>query len=182
MITLSDIKRLLQPLYRRIMLLGARATVENSDDTGSVQKVQISALQDEVLDDVERYGAYGFASRPKPGAAAIALFLGGNRNNGVVIATEDATCRKKGLQPGEVALYTDEGDEIYFQRGHNIAIANNSGAAINLTISGNVTINNNGSVTVSGTGDVVAGGISLKNHTHSGVQTGGGVSGPPVAG
>ncbi len=42
-----------------------------------------------------------------------------------------------------------------------------------------------GNMTVSGTittpSDVVAGTVSLKLHQHSGVQTGGGVSGPPVS-
>lgn len=34
--------------------------------------------------------------------------------------------------------------------------------------------------TITGTTDVVGGGKSLKTHTHSGVTTGGGVTGPPV--
>lgn len=43
--------------------------------------------------------------------------------------------------------------------------------------SGNITAS---AGTVTGTTDVVGGGKSLKSHEHSGVQTGGGTSGPPV--
>lgn len=62
-----------------------------------------------------------------------------------------------------------------------------------VTVNGNTTINGNlqvnGSQTVTGTslakgsltceGDVTASGVSLKTHTHSGVQTGGGNTGGP---
>jgi hypothetical protein len=62
-----------------------------------------------------------------------------------------------------------------------------SGTVITLTpggltidLGGPMTINANGNdVTVTG-GDVIADGISLQNHVHSGVQTGGSNSGPPV--
>lgn len=38
----------------------------------------------------------------------------------------------------------------------------------------------NSSGTITGTTDVIGGGKSLKTHTHSGITTGGGTSGPPV--
>jgi hypothetical protein len=49
-------------------------------------------------------------------------------------------------------------------------------APVPMVIDGNVVVNG----TITATGDVVAGTVSLKLHQHSGVQTGGGVSGPPV--
>ena len=66
-----------------------------------------------------------------------------------------------------------------------------------VTANGNVTLNTAGKViakasefqftgdlsvngTINATGDVTAGSISLQNHIHSGVQTGGSESGPPV--
>lgn len=49
-------------------------------------------------------------------------------------------------------------------------------------ITGTTTITGaaNVSQTLTATTDVVGGGVSLKTHVHSGVQTGGGTSGPPV--
>ena len=57
-----------------------------------------------------------------------------------------------------------------------------------LTISGPVTIDGateiTGNVKITGkaevTEDVVGGGVSLKSHKHSAVQSGGGTSGPPA--
>lgn len=51
-----------------------------------------------------------------------------------------------------------------------------SGGAINITSSGPVTIT--GDLVV--TGDVTAGGISLQDHTHGGVATGGSQTAPPT--
>jgi phage gp45-like len=48
--------------------------------------------------------------------------VGGDRNNGVVVAVGDRKFRLKGLQGGEVAMYTDEGDIIIMKRGHNIKV------------------------------------------------------------
>lgn len=55
-----------------------------------------------------------------------------------------------------------------------------SGALIAASIAtaGAGTISSSGNIST--TGDVLAGGVSLKNHTHGGVQTGGGASGPPL--
>lgn len=51
-----------------------------------------------------------------------------------------------------------------------VTAAAGAGGDGNITIAGSVTVQ----------GDVTAGGISLKTHKHSGVQTGGGISGFPV--
>jgi phage baseplate assembly protein gpV len=48
--------------------------------------------------------------------------------------------------------------------------------ASGIVVGGNIIVNGN----ITTTGDVTAGTISLKTHQHSGVATGGGVSGPPV--
>lgn len=64
-----------------------------------------------------------------------------------------------------------------------------TGQIVNVTAPGGMTIttptlhitgNVNVDKTVTATTDVVGGGKSLKTHTHSGVTTGGGTSGPPV--
>ena len=45
----------------------------------------------------------------------------------------------------------------------------------NLDVDGSITATGD----IAATGDVTAGSISLKNHTHPGVQTGSGNTGPP---
>jgi hypothetical protein len=63
---------------------------------------------------------------------------------------------------------------------NGVVIKNAAGdTTITVTAAGVTIALTGGNVTVTG-GDVIADGISLKTHIHSGVQTGGGNSGPPV--
>lgn len=59
---------------------------------------------------------------PLPGAEALAAFIGGNRDHGIVIAVDDRRYRLRGLEGGEVAIYTDEGDKIVLKRGNKIEV------------------------------------------------------------
>jgi len=72
----------------------------------------------------------------------------------------------------------------------DLSVTGQDGGPGQTTITGNVKIIGSlavtGQLTVDGDikagGDVVAGGVSLRGHTHTGVEPGGGVSGPPVGG
>lgn len=78
---------------------------------------------------------------------------------GVTLRTQDGQTQLR-LSPGQVV--------ITFAGGGQITITPGGGAAVsgmNVTVTG---------------GDVIADGISLKNHRHTGVQPGGGNTGPPV--
>lgn len=86
------------------------------------------------------------------------------------------------MQPGEVAIYTDEGDRIHFKRGRIIDIETGT---LNIKASGSVnfetpTITQTGQIVSQG--DQVAGGISQINHVHTNTQPGTGQSGVPAAG
>ena len=113
---------MLEPLALRLRLMVARAVIELVDDAAKMQLLQLSLMGDEVRDAVERLQQYGFTSVPLEGAEAIALAVGGNRNHLVVIATDDRRWRKKDLEPGESALYTDEGDYVILKRGRIVEI------------------------------------------------------------
>ena len=87
--------------------------------------------------------------------------------DGAVIEYDDAAHALKATLPGDgTAAITAEG-----------------GVTINgpLTVNGETQLNGHAhcSDTVTASTDVVGGGKSLKGHKHTGVQTGGGVSGPP---
>ena len=114
--------RLIEPLRTRVMLLASRFVVRKVDDTVKMQSMQIELLQKEVRDMVERFQEYGFTSMPHPGAEGIAVFPGGNRDHGLIIAVDDRRYRLTGLKDGEVAIYTDEGDKIHLKRGNIIEI------------------------------------------------------------
>ncbi|MDP1681093.1 MAG: phage baseplate assembly protein V [Burkholderiales bacterium] len=114
--------RLLGPMARRIRLLTARAVVTVINDALKMQGVQVKLLDGEVCDNVERFQNYGFTSHPLPGAEGIYLSIGGDRDHGAVIAVDDRRYRIKGLQSGEVAIYTDEGDSIVLKRGRLVEV------------------------------------------------------------
>ncbi|WP_269471107.1 phage baseplate assembly protein V [Sulfuriflexus mobilis] len=111
------LQKLLAPLRRRIRMIVSRAVVTLVDDSLKMQSIQVQAFSGEVLDDIERFQQYGFTSVPHPGAEGIMLSVGGNRSHGVLVSVDDRRYRLKGLEGGEVALYTDEGDHIILKRG-----------------------------------------------------------------
>lgn len=86
----------------------------------AVQLAQADGLAGERLQDNELFQHYGLTSNPPPGSMAVILPVGGKTSHGIVIATEHGSYRLKALQPGEVALYTDEGAKIVLKRGRLI--------------------------------------------------------------
>ena len=124
---LNDFKRLIQPLRNKVFLLLGRAILEVVKNTELAQKIQVTALNGEVISDMERFQEYGFETFPLEGAEVAAIFLNGNRDHGIAICVHDRRYRPTDLSEGEVANYTDEDDEagghrIWFKRGQIIEI------------------------------------------------------------
>lgn len=120
-----EFAKMLAPLSRRLRLMASRAVLSLISDATGMQIVQVKLLNGEVRDGIERVQNYGFTSVPLPGAEAIFLSLGGDRDHGIVITADDRRYRIKGLQGGEVAIYTDEDKaagehRILFKRGKEI--------------------------------------------------------------
>lgn len=116
------LERYLAPLKRRVLGMVARAVVKAISDEGGLQKIQASLLADELHSNVDRVQEYGFSSVPLPGSEGVFLAVGGSREHGVIVATDDRRYRPKNLQPGEVMLYTDEGNFVKFKRGQKIEV------------------------------------------------------------
>lgn len=116
------LQQLLRPIRRRLDNVVARAVVRLVTDTTRLQGVQLAVLDGETHEGCERVQQYGFTSVPHVGAEAVVLFVGGFRDHPLVIAVDDRRSRKKDLQPGEAALYTDEGDAVHLRRGRIIAV------------------------------------------------------------
>tara|TARA_B100000686_G_scaffold76577_1_gene82482 strand:+ start:376 stop:909 length:534 start_codon:yes stop_codon:yes gene_type:complete len=117
-----DIKKVAAPLKRRIMLLINRGVLKGLVDSAKRQYIQLSGFAGETKDNVERVQEYGFTSHPHTGAQVIFISLAGNRDHPVAIAADDPRYRYKGLAPGEVAIYTDEGDVIHLKRGGTVLV------------------------------------------------------------
>lgn len=106
MTVLRTVERLLAPLRRRVLLMIGRGVLRLIDDAPMRQRLQVVALDGEVLDDVERMQQYGYTSHPPPGSDALVAALGGMRQHPVVLAAEHPSVRTYAHPPGTVALYT----------------------------------------------------------------------------
>lgn len=120
-----------EDLKNRLRLLVGRCLIKRVSADGPIQTVQGQLLADETQDDMEHLQQYGYASHPLPGAEAVVVFMGGNRDHGMVIATGDRRYGVK-LVAGEVALYDNLGHVIHLKRdgisidgaGHQITLTN----------------------------------------------------------
>lgn len=160
----------------------ARGVVALANSARKLQTLQMRLTAGEIKDGMEHLEPYGFTSCPLPGAEGLAAFLGGDRSHGVVVVVTDRRFRLQNLAPGEVAIFTDEGDRIHLKRGRVIDIETGT-LNIRATTAVNIEtplITQTGQIVSQG--DVQAGGVSLINHPHAGVQPGSGQSGKPVAG
>ncbi|OOF86703.1 baseplate assembly protein [Rodentibacter ratti] len=98
---------------------GVLNLVKSADN---IQKVQVSGLADETLQDVELMQHFGFTSVPPANTQAVILPMGGQTSHGIVIATENGAFRVKSLQGGEVAVYDESGSSIVLKKGRLIEI------------------------------------------------------------
>lgn len=123
---IDGIKRILSPTMRRSQLSNGRGAIEIVSDYKSIQECQISILSDETHDSVERLQEYGFTSNPPSGSDAAIIFIGSNRDHGVIIATDSREYRKKNLKAGEVCIYDKNGSEIYLKSDGSISLLSNT--------------------------------------------------------
>ena len=157
-------------LKRGIQLLINRAVISIVNDSLKAQNLQVSLLDDEPIDDVERLQNYGHTSVPPAGSEAIVLSVGGKRQHLVAIAVDNRATRLNGLKSGDSALY--------HQDGHYLLLTENGEAqlicqkltvnadsvmfdALETHFTGNVNI-----IGKSTASDHVSGGLSGKSHTH----------------
>lgn len=119
---MDSIRKTAKNIAAAVQLVVGRAVLTAIDDSSKRQLVQFEALKGEVKDAVERMQQYGFSSVPLPGAQVLFVSLGGNRDHPVAVSVDDPRFRKSGMQAGEVAIYTDEGDYILLKRGRTIEL------------------------------------------------------------
>jgi len=172
-------------LYRRVLMMLAPVKITATNDTGAVHRVQIRVTPVEQIDGVPVVQLYGVASHAPVNSDAMAVFIHGDRSNPVIIATGNQAARVRNQKPGEVAIYTDEGDTIVLGRDHKIAITTKSTVTINAVDKVRIV-----APRLEVTGDIIDHcdeqdhtALDMRtiynSHTHRGVQPGTGNSGIP---
>jgi len=112
-----------EQIKRRSMLIFSRGIINNVDDSGELQTNDLNLLAGELRSQIETLKHYGFTYVvPAEGSEHLTAFMAGNRDHGIVIATQHRASRPKNLIKGEVMLYTDEGDFIRFRRDNTIEL------------------------------------------------------------
>ena len=162
---MSDHPGAIQRLYRRILSGMGRGRITTSNDTGSVQMLQLRMGAFETRDATPRLAEFGFTSRPPVGADVVVLFPNGDRSNGVAIATGHQSSRPTGLQEGEVKIYDLWGKSVTFTQGGGIVVEAKNTA---------VTVNNATTVTINASTEVVMNTPLL--HVSGDITAGGNVS------
>ena len=168
---MKDLAKLMGPMARRMGNMLARGAVSAVNAANKMQTLQLRLLAGETKDGVEHFEPFGFTSKPLPGAEHVTVFLDGDRSHGITLVVADRRYRMTTLDDGEVALHDAYGNHAHFRRDGTFDIVTTTKVQITsplVTMSGDLQV----AGTITGTTDVIGGGKSLKNHTHSGVQSG----------
>lgn len=164
-------------LGNRVMMMFARGVLRGVNDANGRQQLQVELLKNEVRDDVEHMQNYGFTSHPVGGDVAVA-FLGGNREQGIVLVVDDRRYRIP-LQAGEVAIYDDQGNKVELLRDmvKVTAVAHVEIQAPTIKLVGDLDVIGN----ITTTGTITNNGKNIgSTHQHNGVTAGSGNSGAPI--
>ncbi|HHW4679792.1 MAG TPA: phage baseplate assembly protein V [Xylella sp.] len=135
-------------------------------------------------------------SAPSIGEQIVLLSPGGDLSGALVLrGLYSDACPAPATDPAlHLSRYADGAEISYNDQTHVLSAHLPNGATAIVTADGGITLNGplhvngnttiNGDMEINGTvtahTDVAGGGVSLKNHTHSGVQPGGNHSGPPA--
>lgn len=118
--------------------------VTSQNDGGNVQKVQYQTPLE--VASAPRLVEFGFTSALPVGTDVVLAFLGGDRSNPVIIASNHQSFRHAGLNSGETAIYN--------QWGLNIVLAEN-GIFVN-AMGKDVEVNNATNVTINASESILA--------------------------
>ena len=115
-------QRAMKPIKDRLYLLAGKAIIKAVNDGAPIQELRISALAGEAMDRIARMQEFGFSSNPPAGSEGVILALGANRENLVMIATENRNVRIKNLASGEMVIYTDDGTYLHLKKSGQVEL------------------------------------------------------------
>lgn len=171
-------------VYHTIRGQVLRAVVKRLDDTGSEQTVDLVAHAGQERRNIPVHHPFGFSSHvPIDGAVAHVVQNGGDPADLVALAPSNPSAARFGhLNEGESVLYDSTGQRVHLRDGQIVEIDCTQSVVVKIAGRPVFTVNQDGvSVTgkITATEDVFAGSVSLKNHVHGGVQSGGGTTQKP---
>jgi len=104
--------RMLAPLRNRVYTMITRAVIETVTSDNKMQLLKATLLAGEDKEAMEHFQEAGFVSTPIEGAEALAVFPGGNREHGIIVAVTDRRSRPKDIPAGGAAIYSYDKDSV----------------------------------------------------------------------
>lgn len=185
---LEDVKRSLRLIIGKCLLSAVKQGAKGHES-------EIILLGSERHGGVRLMQHYGFASLPVADSEAIAVFVGGSRDNGVIVAEQGDAGEIPHLESGEVALFSKFGQKIVLKNDGSVSV--NAASGKNIVFENKVVVNadfeTQGNITSGGNiasdGDMEAGGdvkgsdfksgvLSFNMHVHVSAAPGSPTSGP----
>ena len=122
---MSELRRLMSPIVSRVQALIGRAILAAVSDGGDMQVVKVSGLAGETIDRLDHPQPFGFTSHCPPGGQAVVAFVGGSRDQGIVLVIDHTGHRKKDLEEGESAHFSAFGTYVYLHKDGTVEVETN---------------------------------------------------------
>lgn len=90
--------------------------IEAIDNSGPVCLLQVSVDDDETLDDIPYYQAYGISAVPEIGSEVVLAFLDETRTNTVALSAVNRDKRPEKISPNETCLFRDKEHYIHLKK------------------------------------------------------------------
>ncbi|MGV2066356.1 phage baseplate assembly protein domain-containing protein [Agrobacterium sp. 22-226-1] len=166
-------------IFNKMRGMIRRVTVKDIKDDGQMQTASAEVAEGVFRSDLEIMQPYGLISVPDDdGAVGVALAIGGDEGDMVLLPLGNPSQRMGGLSKGDVGLSNKFGDRMIIKASGGIDVQ----AANSITFKvGGVTMTLDASgLSVEG-GSIKHDGVVIdKTHKHTGVVPGGGISSVPV--
>ena len=119
---------IIEEIINKIRLIVGLCSVKSTSYDSNELKADVELLPGERRRKLDFLQQYGLISRPVGDVSGLALFVGGNRANGVVVACngEEKTMQKK-LEPGEVCLLSPYGQHVFLKKDGSVSIVSGNG-------------------------------------------------------
>ena len=127
---MGSISRATDTIRKKIFLIAGRGTLKTIVVSKNTAKAQGEFLKDETISDIDVMEDYGFSSNPEAGAQIVAIFIDGNREQGISIRTHDRRYKPTDLQPGEACMYHKSGSRILMKSDGSIEVDSTVGITL----------------------------------------------------
>lgn len=114
---MTAFERLIEPILKRLALIVGRCVVFATRYKDGEMLADVELVAGEKRRGLDFLQQFGFSSRPKGKVEGVALFVGGSRDNGVVISTR-GECPD--LKEGEVRVHSPFGTMITLKEDGSI--------------------------------------------------------------